>query len=49
MIAADLSVEIEALLSEKIDTVPEMRRSLREFGQSRVRFRSGGIVESGTV
>jgi Tetracyclin repressor-like, C-terminal domain len=28
LIAADLSAEIEALLSEKIDTIPEMRRFL---------------------
>jgi hypothetical protein len=28
LIAADLSVEIRALLAEKVDTIPEMRRFL---------------------
>jgi len=46
LIAADLSTEIEALLSEKIDTIPEMRRFLaikgyRELHQ-RLKAAAGG-------
>jgi Tetracyclin repressor-like, C-terminal domain len=45
LIAADLSAEIQALLAEKVDTIPEMRRFLAIKGYRELRQRLEAAVE----
>jgi Tetracyclin repressor-like, C-terminal domain len=44
IIAADLSAEIEALLAEKVDTLPEMRRFLAIRGYQELRQRLEAVA-----
>jgi hypothetical protein len=48
LIAADLSTEIEALLSEKVDTIPEMRRFLAIKGNRELRQRLEAAADGKT-
>jgi hypothetical protein len=48
LIAADLSAEIQALLAEKIDTIPEMRRFLAIKGYRDLRQRLEAAVGENT-
>jgi hypothetical protein len=45
LIAADLSAEIQALLAEKVDTIPEMRRFLAIKGYRELHQRLEAAVE----
>src|ERR1700758_2138399 len=45
LIAADLSAEIQALLAEQVDTIPEMRRFLAIKGYRELRQRLEATVE----
>jgi Tetracyclin repressor-like, C-terminal domain len=45
LIAADLSVEIRAMLAEKVDTIPEMRRFLAIKGYQELHQRLQAAVE----
>jgi WHG domain-containing protein len=48
LIAADLSTEIEALLAEKVDTIPEMRRFLAIKGYRELHHRLAAAVDGKT-